>query len=198
MQLLNLTLKCYLLKLSRNEKPFWITSQNNEYPRKFRVKGANQKARKLLFTNLVNTNTNCFCYCFTRGGAEILRSVADARSTFHEYNRANSMLIRPKAWSWEKGVHGARQGLCVESMSSLRPRLKAIHNVLLNSVAGTPCPVDYIVNEFHGIYYSKVESVGSCRFQVNLPLHSCMRNKKWIHKWGTYEISPSSVFLNLM
>ena len=69
-------------------------------------------------------------------------------------------------------------------MSSLRPRLKTIHNGLLNSVAGTPRPVDYIINEFHGIYYSKVESVGSCRFQVNLSLHSCMRNKKWIHRLG--------------
>ena len=34
---------------------FWIPSQNSEYPRIFRVKGANQNARKTLSTDLVNT-----------------------------------------------------------------------------------------------------------------------------------------------
>ena len=46
----------HLSKLSRNEKPFSIPSKNSEYPRIFRVKGANQNARKLLSTDLVNTN----------------------------------------------------------------------------------------------------------------------------------------------
>ena len=63
-----------------------------------------------------STNCFCFCFCCIGGGDEILRSVADARSAFHEYNRAHSMLIPSKAWSWEKGLHGAGQGLCVESM----------------------------------------------------------------------------------
>ena len=49
------TAKIHLLKLSRNEKPFWIPSQNSEYPRIFRVTQANQNARKLLSTDLVNT-----------------------------------------------------------------------------------------------------------------------------------------------
>ena len=49
------TAKIYLLKLSRNEKPFWIPSQNSEYLRIFRVTEANQNARKLLSTDLVNT-----------------------------------------------------------------------------------------------------------------------------------------------
>ena len=35
------TAKIHLLKLSRNEKPFWIPSQNSEYPRIFRVTQAN-------------------------------------------------------------------------------------------------------------------------------------------------------------
>ena len=43
-------------KLSRNEKPLWIPSQNSEYPRIFQVTGANQNARKSLSTDLVNTN----------------------------------------------------------------------------------------------------------------------------------------------
>ena len=46
----------HLSKLLQNEKPFWIPSQNSEYPRIFRVKGANQDAWKLLSTDLVNTN----------------------------------------------------------------------------------------------------------------------------------------------
>ena len=41
--------------------------------------------------------------------------------------------------------------------------------------------------KFHQwIYYSKVESVGSCRFQY------CMRNEPWIHTRFSYEISTSS------
>ena len=39
---------------------------------------------------------------------------------------------------------------------------------------------------------------GSCRFQIHLCVHSCMRNEPWIHKWFSYEISTSSVALNLM
>ena len=35
---------------------FSLGSQNSEYPRIFRVTGANQNARKLLSTDLVNTN----------------------------------------------------------------------------------------------------------------------------------------------
>jgi len=56
-RLLHLSLKFRLPKMSRNEKPSWLRSQNSEYPRIFRViTGANKKARKLLFTDLVNTN----------------------------------------------------------------------------------------------------------------------------------------------
>ena len=35
---------------------FSLRSQNSEYPRIFQVTGANQNARKLLSTDLVNTN----------------------------------------------------------------------------------------------------------------------------------------------
>ena len=35
---------------------FSVRSQNSEYPRIFRITGANQNARKLLSTDLVNTN----------------------------------------------------------------------------------------------------------------------------------------------
>ena len=56
-QLLHLPLKFHLSKLSPKEKPFWIPSQNSEYPRIFRVPGANQKAPKSLSTDLVNTKT---------------------------------------------------------------------------------------------------------------------------------------------
>ena len=45
---------------------FSLHSQNSEYPRVFRVMGANQKVRKLLSTDLVNTNRFYFvdvlCY----------------------------------------------------------------------------------------------------------------------------------------
>ena len=50
-QLLHLPQKFYL-----SIQPFWIPSQNSEYPRIFRVTGANQNAQKLLSTDLVNTN----------------------------------------------------------------------------------------------------------------------------------------------
>ena len=45
------------LKLSQNEAPsvFSLRSQNSEYPRIFQATGANQNARKLLSTDLVNT-----------------------------------------------------------------------------------------------------------------------------------------------
>ena len=46
-----------LLKLSRNDVPFFSPSQNSEYPKIFRVTRANQNERKLLSTDLVNTNT---------------------------------------------------------------------------------------------------------------------------------------------
>ena len=49
-QLLHLPLQFHLSKLSRNEKLFWILSQNSEYPRIFRVTGANQDLRKFLST----------------------------------------------------------------------------------------------------------------------------------------------------
>ena len=45
--------------LSRNETPSWLRSQNSELPRIFRVTGANQNARKLLFTDLVKTKNGC-------------------------------------------------------------------------------------------------------------------------------------------
>ena len=46
-----------------NFRHFSLCSQNSEYPRIFQVIGANQNARKLLFTDLVNTN---HCYYCTR------------------------------------------------------------------------------------------------------------------------------------
>ena len=45
-RLLHSSLKFPLPKMSENETPSWLWSQNS----KFRVRGANQKARKLLFT----------------------------------------------------------------------------------------------------------------------------------------------------
>ena len=54
-RLLHLSLKFRLPKMSRNETPSWLRSQNSEQPRIFRVTGANQNARKVLFTDLVNT-----------------------------------------------------------------------------------------------------------------------------------------------
>ena len=40
-------------------RPLSLRSQNSEYPRIFQVTGANQNVRKLLSTDLVNTNNNC-------------------------------------------------------------------------------------------------------------------------------------------
>ena len=54
-QLLHLSLKFRLPKMSRNETPSWLRSENSEQPRIFRVTGANQNAPNLLFTDLVNT-----------------------------------------------------------------------------------------------------------------------------------------------
>ena len=51
----NVLLKFRLSKMSRNETPSWLRLQNSEYPMIFRVTRANQNARKLLFTDSVNT-----------------------------------------------------------------------------------------------------------------------------------------------
>ena len=51
-------LQFLLLKLSRNDAPFFSPFANSEYPRIFRVTGANQNARKLLSTDLVNTKAD--------------------------------------------------------------------------------------------------------------------------------------------
>ena len=45
-------------------------------------------------------------------------------------------------------------------------------------------------------YYSRVE-VDSCILQFHL-WDFFIRNEQWIHTWGSYEISATSVFLNLM
>ena len=58
-RLLHLSLKLCLSKMSLNETPSWLRSQNSEQPRTFRVTGANKNARKVLFTDLVNTK---WCY----------------------------------------------------------------------------------------------------------------------------------------
>ena len=55
-RLLHLSRKFRLPKMYRIETPSWHRSQNREQPRIFRVTGAKQNARKLLFTDLVNTN----------------------------------------------------------------------------------------------------------------------------------------------
>ena len=65
-------------------------------------------------------------------------------------------------------------------MSSLRSRLKTIHNVLLNSVAGTPRPVDYIINEFHGIYYSKLNPLVVLDFRlIYLCIPACVMKSEF-------------------
>ena len=43
---------------------FSLRSQNSEYPRIFQVTEANQNARKLLSTDLVNTKINAFFRIF--------------------------------------------------------------------------------------------------------------------------------------
>ena len=58
----NLLLKFRLSKMSRNETPSWLRSQNSEYPMIFRVTRANQNARKLLFTDSVNTKIVYFVF----------------------------------------------------------------------------------------------------------------------------------------
>ena len=60
----NLLLKFRLSKMSRNETPSWLRSQNSEYPMIFRVTRANQNARKLLFTDSVNTKIVYFVFFF--------------------------------------------------------------------------------------------------------------------------------------
>ena len=42
--------------IPQNDMAFFSPFANSEYPRTFRVTGANQNARKLLSTDLVNTN----------------------------------------------------------------------------------------------------------------------------------------------
>ena len=52
--------KFRLSKMHRSKTPFSLRLQNSEYPRIFRVTGANQNARNVLFTNLVNTNVDWY------------------------------------------------------------------------------------------------------------------------------------------
>jgi len=47
--------QCLLQNFRETTGHFSLRSQNSEYPRIFRVTGANQNARKLLSTDLVNT-----------------------------------------------------------------------------------------------------------------------------------------------
>ena len=58
-QLLHLSLKYRLPKMPQSEIPPWLWSQNSEQPRIFRVSGANQNMRKVLFTDQVNTYLHC-------------------------------------------------------------------------------------------------------------------------------------------
>ena len=54
---------------------FSLRTQNSEYPRIFQVTGANQNARKLLSTDLVNTNR---CYLYMRS-TPVCRCGVDGR-----------------------------------------------------------------------------------------------------------------------
>ena len=54
------SLKFCLSKMSRNETPSWLRSQKSKYPKIFRVTGTNQKAQKLLFTDLNSKWQNCY------------------------------------------------------------------------------------------------------------------------------------------
>ena len=45
-------------------------------------------------------------------------------------------------------------------------------------------------------HYSKVESVASCRFQIDLCILVCVMSREFTR--GSYEISTSSIFLKLM
>ena len=49
-------LNFFFYNFRETTRHFSLGSQNSEYPRIFRVTGANQNARKLLSTDLVNTN----------------------------------------------------------------------------------------------------------------------------------------------
>ena len=61
-------------KASRNEMPSWLWSQNTEYiAMDIRVIGANQNARKLLFTDLVNAK---------KGLGDLPRGRASPHKTF--------------------------------------------------------------------------------------------------------------------
>ena len=48
----------FFLNFRETTRHFSLRSQNSEYPRIFQVMGANQNVRKLLSTDLVNTNND--------------------------------------------------------------------------------------------------------------------------------------------
>ena len=55
-QLLHLSLQFHVPKMSRSETPSFLRLQNSELPMVFRVSGANQNVRKVLFTDLGTVN----------------------------------------------------------------------------------------------------------------------------------------------
>ena len=65
---------------------FSLRTQSSEYPRIFQVMGANQNARKLLSTDLLNTN-RCYLYLFAG-----VASMADAFT--HPNSRSDFALSR--------------------------------------------------------------------------------------------------------
>ena len=55
-------LQFLLLKLSRNNAPFSLRSQNSEHPRISQVAEANQNTQKLLSTDLLKNTNNNYCW----------------------------------------------------------------------------------------------------------------------------------------
>jgi len=72
---------------------FSLRSQNSEYPRIFRITGANQNLRKLLSTDLVNTNRFYFDFVYQFCRCIILFSI-----TRCYYVPAKWGLISSHAW----------------------------------------------------------------------------------------------------
>ena len=78
----------------------------------------------------------------------------------------------------------------LHAMSTQKSRYKISDYSRARSSVPRKIPLMYVL--------FKSWTVGSCRFQIHLCVHSCMRNEPWIHTRFSCEISTSSVSLNFL
>ena len=97
----------FFLNFREMTRHFSLRSQNSEYPRIFRVTGVNQNARKLLSTDLVNTNSCYFLFWSAEEDGPELPTKAD-----QEFRPFIRRLPEFKFW-WDLNFFGIQCAIFV-------------------------------------------------------------------------------------